>query len=308
MSWIRCKEAECKEQGDSGALEMIIVPRTGDLGGFKVQRALPSRQRRLVGPYIFFDQMGPGEFVSGQGLDVRPHPHIGLATVTYLFNGSLDHADSLGFHKTIYPGDINLMTAGSGIVHSERTGPEVRANPSELFGLQSWLALPIEQEEKACSFKQYTKGQIPLIQEAGMEMRVLAGEFSGVHSGVQTPSPTLYLDVHLKPGGTFALPAIFEERAVYALQGSCEVRGVEYPPMQLLIFRPGEAIDISSRQGCRLVVIGGEPLEGERYIWWNFVSHSKERIEQAKEDWRAGRFDAVPGDEEEFIPLPSQAD
>lgn len=306
MSWLPAQDPECQQDGCPEAIETIVIPRTGDLGGFEVRRALPSSSRRTVGPFIFFDQMGPGEFISGHGLDVRPHPHIGLATLTYLFDGSIDHADSLGYHETIYPGDINLMKAGSGIVHSERTGPDVRKNPSRLFGIQSWIALPKDREEDECTFTQFKKPEIPVIEEDGRMMRIIAGSFEGVTSPVQMPSPTLYFDVRLKAGQRFSIPADYEERAIYALSGEINIAGITYPPMQLLVLRPGDVLDVAAISDARLVVVGGEPLDGPRHIWWNFVSSRKDRIEQAKADWKAKRFASVKGDDE-FIPLPDDA-
>jgi hypothetical protein len=258
----------------------------------------------MVGPFIFFDQMGPGEFLTGEGLDVRPHPHIGLSTITYLFSGSLDHADSLGVHKTILPGDINLMTAGSGIVHSERTGATVREKPSDLFGIQSWIALPKEKEEVESTFTHYARDSIPLIEAGGVSIRVIAGEFGGVASSIMMPSEALYLDVTLQAGASIDVPPHYEERALYALSGEIEIDGVCYPPMQLLLLKRGARVDLRASRAGRVVVIGGEPLEGPRYIWWNFVSSSRERIDQAKRDWREGRFPLISGDSKERIPLP----
>lgn len=303
MSWMPTQDPNCQTDGCTDVVETIVVPRTGDIGNFEVRRALPSKERRTVGPFVFFDQMGPGEFVSGQGLDVRPHPHIGLATLTYLFDGSLDHRDSLGIHETIYPGDINLMKAGSGIVHSERTGGCVRQEPSRLFGLQSWIALPKEQEEDACDFIQYKKDAIPIIEEEGRRMRIIAGAYAGTTSPVAMPSPTLYWDVLLSPGASFSVPADYEERAVYALMGSFSIAGIAYEPLQLLVLRPDDILTVKAETETRLVVVGGEPLDGPRYLWWNFVSSSQERIEQAKVDWQQKKFGSIQ-DDPEFIPLP----
>lgn len=303
MSWIPAHDPKCRIKDCPEAIETIVIPRTADIGGFEVRRALPSKMRRTVGPFIFFDQMGPGEFVSGKGLDVRPHPHIGLATITYLFSGSLDHQDSLGFHETIYPGDINLMQAGSGIVHSERTGQEVRKKPSNLFGIQSWIALPKDKEEQNCSFQQYKNSSVPVIETDGRTMRIIAGTYEGVNSPVTMPTTTLYFDVLLKKGHRFSIPAVYEERAVYSLSGQISIAGINYEPMQLLVLRAGDVIDVMAQEDARLVVVGGEPLDGPRHVWWNFVSSRKERIEQAKADWKAKRFASIEGDHE-FIPLP----
>ncbi len=287
----------------SDSIEHIIVPRTADIGNFEVHRALPSKERQMVGPFIFWDQAGPGEFLTNQGVDVRPHPHIGLSTVTYLFSGSLDHKDSLGCGQRIVPGDVNVMTSGSGIVHSERTGQDVRQQPSNLYGIQSWLALPKNREEDAPAFDHTAKAELPELEYEGMKARVIMGSLWGKTSSVKSFTDTLYLDVQLDAGGTFELPVEAEERAIYALDGKIEIGGVAYDPMQLLVLRPGEQIVVKALEPVRMMVLGGEVMDGPRHIWWNFVSSSKDRIEQAKEDWREGRFDKVE-DDPEFIPLP----
>lgn len=287
----------------SDSIEHIIIPRTGDIGGFEVQRALPSRERQMVGPFIFWDQMGPGEFLTNQGVDVRPHPHIGLSTVTYLFSGTLDHKDSLGYDERIQPGDVNVMTAGSGIVHSERTGCDVRQQPSNLYGIQSWLALPKNHEEAAPAFDHTAKAELPELEYEGMKARVIMGSLWGQTSCVSSFTDTLYLDVQLEAGGIFEVPAETEERALYALGGKIEIGGVEHAPMQLLVLRPGDQVVVKALEPVRMMVLGGAAMDGSRHIWWNFVSSSKDRIEQAKEDWREGRFDKV-ADDPEFIPLP----
>ncbi len=287
----------------SDSIEHIIIPRVGDIGGFEVHRALPSRARQMVGPFIFWDQMGPGEFLTDKGVDVRPHPHIGLSTVTYLFKGTLDHKDSLGFDQRIEVGDVNLMTAGSGIVHSERTGTDIRKTPSELFGIQSWLALPKKYEENSPAFKHIDKTALPVMEYHGVSARLIMGGLWGKSSPVQSFTDTLYIDVSLEAGANFELPSETEERAVYALGGRIEIGGVVHEPSQMLVFRPGDQIVVKALDNVRLMVLGGEAADGPRHIWWNFVSSSKERIEQAKEDWRKNRFDAVVGDDE-FIPLP----
>jgi len=288
----------------SNTPEQIIIPRSGDIGNFEVFRALPSKERRMVGPFIFWDQMGPGEFLTNQGVDVRPHPHIGLSTVTYLFDGSLDHKDSLGYEQRILPGDVNIMTAGKGITHSERTGRDIRQNPSHLYGIQSWLALPQDQEECAPCFQHTGKKELPLLEYEGMSARVIMGSLFGRTADVQTYSDTLYVDVHLEPGVTLEVPTTTEERAIYALDGKVDIGGAVYDPMQLLVLRPGDHIIITALEHpVRLMLMGGAAMDGDRHIWWNFVSSSKERIDQAKEDWTQGRFDKVAGDDE-FIPLP----
>lgn len=293
------------QQTPAHGIETIIIPRMADLGNFEVMRALPSRERQMVGPFIFWDQMGPGEFKTAQGLDVRPHPHIGLATVTYLFKGSLDHRDSLGFHQRITPGDVNLMTAGSGIAHSERTGQDVREHPSSLFGIQSWLALPQKWEESDASFVHHGTADLPTLVDEGKSIKLIAGTLYGMTSPVVTHSTTLYADIHLKTGSHLPIPKECEERALYLLSGSIEIGGVSYPAGQLLVLRPGDEITIKALGDTRLMLLGGETADGPRHIWWNFVSSRTDRIEQAKEDWLQGRFKPVVGDSE-FIPLPSK--
>lgn len=303
MSWNPVQEPRCQTAGCPQNIDMIVIPRIGDIGNFEIRRALPSVDRQMVGPFIFFDQMGPGTFIAGQGVDVRPHPHIGLATITYLFNGSLDHRDSLGFHERIFPGDINLMKAGSGIVHSERTGQDIRESSSQLFGIQSWIALPKDNEEDECVFKQYQQQELPVVQDDGVNIRVIAGSYEGVVSPVEVISPTLYIDIAMKAGKTVAVPADYQERALYAVEGDLAIGGVDYPAMQLLVLKPNQRMDVTAKTDARCVVVGGEPLEGPRYIWWNFVSSSEDRIEQAKSDWKNKNFPVIDGDPE-FIPLP----
>ena len=285
------------------AIDLIIVPPTRDLGGFEVKRALPSRRRQMVGPFIFLDQMGPAQFPVGQGVDVRPHPHIGLATVTYLFSGSLMHRDSEGNAIEITPGAMNLMTAGSGIAHSERTPQTSRQTSSPLYGIQSWLALPKAHEETAPTFQRFTGEQLPIIEDSGLHARVIAGSAFGKRSPVTTASEWLYVEVQVRPGTEFPLEADQEERGIYLAEGEIEIAGQPFAGPQLLVFRPGDRITVRATQSSRLMILGGAGIDGPRYIWWNFVSSSQERIEQAKADWRSGNFKAVPG-ETEFIPLP----
>ncbi len=288
------------------AIENLIIPRSSDIGGFEVRRALPTRQRRLVGPFIFFDRMGPAILRPDQALDVKPHPHIGLSTVTYLFDGEIKHRDSLGTELVIKPGDINLMTAGRGIVHSERTPENLRGHPLSMSGLQTWLALPEGREEMDPRFAHTAREEMPIIDWDGASGRVVIGSFAGLDSPVATLTDTLYADLRLAPGRYFPFPAQHEERAAYVLSGELIVAGDRFAPDQLLVFRPGDEISLRAGDaGCHLMLFGGAALSGKRYIWWNFVSSSKERIEQAKEEWRTGRFDIVPGDEEEFVPLPA---
>jgi len=291
--------------GPDTAIETIVVPRTRDLGdGFEVRRVLPAIERRMVGPFVFFDQMGPVILRDGKGLDVRPHPHIGLATVTYLFDGEIVHRDSLGNDLAIRPGALNWMTAGRGIVHSERTSPELRRQGSRLYGIQSWVALPHDKEETDPAFAHHGASDLPIIQGEGKTVRVIAGEFQGAKSPAKVLSELFYADAVLESGARIEIPAKHEERAAYIVEGRIGIDGEFYEAGRLLVFRQGEAILIEALGPARVMLLGGEPMDGPRHIWWNFVSSSKDRIEQAKADWKAGRFPKVPGDEVEFTPLP----
>ena len=286
------------------AIELMVIPNARDIGGFEVRRALPTAKRRLVGPFIFFDRMGPAVLRAGHALDVRPHPHIGLSTVTYLFDGKIRHRDSLGTEMVIAPGDVNLMTAGRGIVHSERTPEELRGAPMSVSGLQTWLALPDGKEEVAPVFENTAALRLPEIEAEGVIGRVVIGALSGLRSPVTTASETLYADLRLAPGASVKIPAEAEERAIYTLDGDVSISGDRFPAERLLVFRPGDELVVSSEHGAHFMLFGGASLGSPRHIWWIFVSSSKERIEQAKQEWKTGRFDIVPGDEEEFIPLP----
>ncbi|MEZ5585130.1 MAG: pirin family protein [Candidatus Competibacteraceae bacterium] len=287
----------------SANVELVINPQRLDLGGFDVRRVLPSDRRAMVGPFIFFDHLGPAVFDSGHGVDVRPHPHIGLATVTYLFEGELVHRDSLGFVQTIRPGDVNWMTAGSGIVHSERTGPEERAKTARLHAIQIWIALPKSAEETEPSFHHHPATSLPLIEQDGVRMRLIAGTVFGQHSPVRTFSAMFYLDAQVPAGRAIALAAELGERAVYVVDGAVDIDNQQFETGQMIVLAPGDEAEIRASTAARIMLLGGEPLEGERHIWWNFVSSSTERIEQAKAAWSEGRFAAVPG-ATEFIPLP----
>ena len=303
MSWREGTDPIAGDAGSCDALELVIVPRVRDLGGFSVRRALPHGRRQMVGPFIFFDQMGPAQFIAGQGMDVRPHPHIGLATVTYLFEGSIFHRDSEGNALEIAPGAMNLMTAGRGIAHSERTPAAQRASGQGLHGIQSWIALPEELEETAPGFQHFDAAALPSLADHGLEARIVAGRAFGMTAPVAGLSPWFYAEVKIAAGGSAPLDNDYEERAVYVVDGEIDVAGDSFEGPRLLIFRPGDCITIRAKTDCRLMFLGGAALEGPRYIWWNFVSSRKERIESAKEDWKQGRFAAVP-DENEFIPLP----
>ncbi len=305
MSWISTLEPACSEHlEESTSVELVIEGRPRDLGGFSVRRVLPSASRRLVGPFIFFDEMGPAAFAPGTGIDVRPHPHINLATVTYLFEGEITHRDSLGSHLSILPGAINWMTAGRGIVHSERTGPEQRESGGRLHGIQLWVALPRAHEEVEPEFFHHPAETLPHIEDGGVTLRVLAGSAYGKTSPVRTYSPLFYVDAKLPAGGRLVLPDEYAERAVYVVSGKVRAGTEIADSPRLLVFSPGKKAVLCADTSSRVLLLGGAPLDGERHIFWNFVSSSEERIERAKQDWREGRFPKVPGDEEEFIPLP----
>ena len=306
MSFFPGKDPEAGDAAACDALEHLIIPRTSDIGGLEVRRALPTAKRRLVGPFIFFDRMGPALLRAGEAIDVKPHPHIGLSTVTYLFDGEIKHRDSLGTEMVIAPGDVNLMTAGRGIVHSERSPENLRGRPQSISGLQTWLALPDSHEDMAPVFSHTTSSGLPAFSADGITGRTIIGTYEGHASPVSVPTDTLYTDLTLAPGASAPLAADWEERAVYVLSGTLDVAGDVFEADRLLVFRPGDPITLKAGpQGCHIMLFGGAALGSKRYIWWNFVSSSKERIEQAKEEWRTGRFDIVPGDEEEFVPLPA---
>ena len=304
MSFFPGKDPSPGDAVTSDAIELLIVPRSVDLGGFAVRRALPHTRRRMVGPFIFFDHFGPAEFRTGEGIDVRPHPHIGLATVTYLFEGEIMHRDSLGTAMPIRPGAVNLMTAGRGIVHSERTAPDHRAGGEKLHGLQCWLALPAGDEEIDASFAHHDDTELPIVADEGKTVRVVAGKLYGQTSPVPTLSETIFADATLAAGATLPIDPTTEERALYVVKGQIEIAGDRFAPGQLLVFRPGDPMTVTAVGDAEVVLVGGGPMEGSRHIWWNFVSSRRERIEQAKADWKARRFGLVPGDETEFIPLP----
>jgi redox-sensitive bicupin YhaK (pirin superfamily) len=305
MSWQPAEGPECPAPPNS--VELVLLPRAHDIGGFEVRRALPARERQMVGPFIFFDQMGPGEFLAGQGLDVRPHPHIGLSTVTYLFEGEILHRDSLGSHQPIVPGDVNWMTAGGGIVHSERTDQALRTRSNRLFGIQSWVALPKAAEEAAPGFVHHARASLPVTEDGGVRLRLIAGEAWGLASPVAVSSPLFYADAALFAGSVLPLPEEHEERAAYVLDGEVEVAGDRFEPGRMLVFRAGDRLALrAGPEGARVLLLGGAAMDGPRYLFWNFVSSSRERIEQAKADWQAERFGKVPGDEKEFIPLPKR--
>lgn len=293
-------------------IETVIVPRARDLGGFEVRRALPSAQRQMVGPFIFFDQMGPAEFLTGQGIDVRPHPHIGLGTVTYLLRGRMHHRDSLGTDLWIEPGAVNWMMAGQGITHSERTDGEARKARLSMFGLQTWLALPKDREEDAADFAHLERAALPELEGEGKQVRLILGTAWGESVGLQMPSEVFYADARLSPGASIPLPDDHEDRGVYILDGEVSCAGQTFEAGRMLVFRPGDRVSVKAGpQGARVMLLGGATMDGPRHIWWNFVASSKEKIEAAKEAWRAGdwmhgRFKLPPHDNAEFIPAPER--
>ncbi|MFN0113124.1 MAG: pirin family protein [Paracoccaceae bacterium] len=311
MSWNPALDPHIPIGDAVDAIETVIVPRSRDLGGFEVRRALPAPQRQMVGPFIFFDQMGPAEFLAGQGIDVRPHPHIGLATVTYLYQGRMHHRDSLGTDQWIEEGAVNWMVAGRGITHSERTDGAERDRARTLFGIQTWVALPDGAEDVAASFQHAGADALPELQGEGKTVRLILGTAWGSTAPVSVLSETFYADAMLEPGAAIPLPDDHEDRGAYVTQGSVEVAGQVFDAGKMMVFRPGDRISLKAGpQGARLMLLGGATL-GPRYIWWNFVASSKERIEAAKEAWRAGdwehgRFRLPPGDDGEFIPAPEK--
>ena len=281
-----------------------ITPVTHDLGDFKVNRTLPGKQRTMVGPFIFVDEFGPARLPAGQGMDVRPHPHINLATVTYLFEGAIEHRDSIGSHAVIEPGAINLMTAGSGIVHSERSPQELRPEGPSLYGMQTWLALPDGQEEISPAFDHVPADSLPLVEEGRASARVLMGTLWGATAATPQHSPTIYADILLDPGGLIPIDSEADERGVMLVGGEAELDGHPIDLFALYILRAGHDARVSSATGARLMLMGGQAFATRRYVFWNFVSSSRDRINQAKEDWKALRFDLIPGDDQEYIPLP----
>ena len=296
-------EPLCTGAGSASAIANVIDARARELGGIAVRRVLPAAARRMVGPFTFLDEMRQPSFAAGEGIDVPSHPHIGLATVTYLFEGEIVHRDSLGSQQTIRPGDINWMTAGRGIVHSERTAADQRQPGSRLHGLQIWVALPLAHEEAEPSFHHYPGAHLPEHDQDGVHLRVLAGSAFGLTSPVETLSSLFYVDAVMSPGARLSLPREHEERALYVIDGAVDCGTERTEAGRMLVFVPGASVTLRADPPARVVLLGGAPLEGTRHIYWNFVSSSKARIEQAKRDWKEGRFPKVPG-ETEFVPLP----
>ena len=286
------------------AVLQTITPVTHDLGDFKVNRTLPGRQRTMVGPFIFVDEFGPARLPAGRGMDVRPHPHINLATVTYLFEGAIEHRDSIGSHAVIEPGAINLMTAGRGIVHSERSPQAIRAEGPAMYGMQTWLALPDGREEIAPAFDHVSAEQLPLVEDDGARARILMGTLWGATAATPQHSSTIYADIVLGAGGSISIDSDADERAVMLVGGEAELDGQTLDLFALYILRPGHQARLASASGARLMLMGGQAFATQRYVFWNFVSSSRDRINQAKEDWKALRFDLIPGDDQEYIPLP----
>lgn len=310
MSWNPALTPGSPDQIGAEAIETLIIPRARDIGGFEVRRALPAPRRQMVGPFIFFDQMGPAEFLTGAGIDVRPHPHIGLGTVTWLYSGDLHHRDSIGSDLVIRPGAVNWMVAGRGVTHSERTSATARRGPHALFGIQTWIALPESHEDVAPVFEHHAAEALPVIEAEGVRATLILGRAYGETAPATLYSETFYLDVTLAPRARLPLPDDHEDRGLYVTEGAITVAGQDFPAGQMLVFRPGDRITVGAGPGgARLMLLGGATLNGPRYIWWNFVASSRERIEAAKAEWRAahwgeGRFDLPVNDRAEFIPLP----
>ncbi len=310
MSWNPALEPGCPDDIEAESIETLIIPRARDIGGFEVRRALPAPRRQMVGPFIFFDQAGPAEFLTGQGIDVRPHPHIGLGTVTYLFRGDFHHRDSIGSDQVIHPGALNWMVAGRGVSHSERTSEAARKGPHSLFGIQTWVALPEAMEDAAPAFEHHEKETLPEIVDDGIALRLILGRAYGETAPATVYSDMFYADVMLEPGVRFPLPDDHEDRGIYVTDGAISVAGQVFGAGRMMVFRPGDSITVAAgSEGARMMLLGGATMNGPRYIWWNFVASSKDRIEAAKEDWKrarwgAGLFDLPTGDDQEFIPLP----
>ncbi|MBT8454476.1 MAG: pirin family protein [Rhodobacteraceae bacterium] len=312
MSWNPALDPDCPAGDAVDAIETLIIPRARDLGALEVRRALPAPKRQMVGPFIFFDQMGPAEFLPTKGLDVRPHPHIGLATISYLYSGRMHHRDSLGTDAWIEPGAVNWMVAGHGITHSERTDDETQTQPMPFFGIQTWVALPKDHEDRPAEFEHAPKNALPFFEGEGKQVRLILGNAYGERAPVKVASEMFYADAVLAPGAKLPLPDDHEDRGAYVVEGEVSVGNDVFEAGRMMVFRPGDRVSMTAGpQGARIMLLGGETLEGSRYIWWNFVASSKERIEEAKEawrreDWADGRFQLPVGDAEEFIPLPAR--
>jgi redox-sensitive bicupin YhaK (pirin superfamily) len=298
-------EPVCVEK-KSNAIALVIESRPRDLGGFAVMRSLPSSKRRLVGPFVFFDHMGPAHLKLGDGMDIRPHPHIGLATVTYLFEGEIDHRDNLGSMQTIRPGDVNFMVAGRGIVHSERSSAKSRRAGVHIHGIQSWVALPLQEEETEPRFTHHPAATIPRIDVGGSQLEIVLGDAYGARSPVAVLSPTMFVHARVRAGGRVPIDDAHEERAFYVVDGEVRCDGRAFRAGSMVVLEPRARAAIEAESAARVIIVGGAHLQGERQVWWNFVSSSRERIERAKADWQAERFAKIPGDDVERIPLPEQ--
>jgi redox-sensitive bicupin YhaK (pirin superfamily) len=304
MSWRPTEEPICVDEGTPEVVSAVLEGRRRDLGGFSVQRVLPSSSHKMVGPFIFFDHFGPTVFPPGDGINVRPHPHINLATVSYLFEGEMVHRDSLGSHQIIAPGAVNWMTAGRGIVHSERSDPGRRASGGPMHGIQLWVALPRADEEVAPEFHHHAADSLPRPPMSGVDLRLIAGSAWGLSSPVKVFSPLFYADAAMRAGRSVVLPGEHEQRAAYVATGQVRVGGRSFGPGQMVIFQPAVRVSVQAEVESRVLLLGGAPLDGDRHLFWNFVSSRPERIEEAKQAWKEGRFPKVPGDDQEFIPLP----
>ena len=292
-----------KHATDRAAAEHVIIPRVIDIGGIKVRRSLPAKERQMVGPFIFFDEFGPGEFLTGTGMDVRPHPHIGLSTVSYLFDGAIMHRDSLGVEQLIKPGELGLMKSGKAIVHSERTTPEDRARGSRMFGIQTWMALPKDQEESDPAFTHHGAEDLPVIEDEGKRIKVIMGALYGARSAAKPPTETFFAAAHLNAGASLPLDTAYEERAIFISSGALTIDGQAYQGGQLVVLRPGIEVTIKADTDAQMLLLGGAPMDGPRYLWWNFVSSSKDAVMQAAEDWENGRMPIIKSDSDERIPL-----
>lgn len=311
MSWNPALDAHNFDPATLDNIETLIIPRARDIGEFEVMRALPSPKRQMVGPFIFFDQVGPAEFITNQGVDVQPHPHIGISTVTYLFKGAFNHRDSTGANQLIKPGEVNWMIAGKGVTHSERTLPETRKHPSSLFGIQTWVALPSHAEDMPPEFEHHSKQDLPLLQAEGKQVRLIIGNAWGEKAPTKTHSEIFYADAILEANAALPLPDNHEDRGIYIIEGSIVVAGQTFAKGQMMVFKPEDKISIRAGEvGARLILLGGATLNEKRYIWWNFVSSSRDKIREAKQawadgDWQNGQFKLPINDDDEFVPLPT---
>ena len=315
MSWNPSLDTHDIDATKLDSIETLIIPRSRDIGGFEVRRALPSPQRQMVGPFIFFDQAGPAEFITGQGIDVQPHPHIGISTVTYLFKGQFQHRDSTGANQSIEPGEVNWMIAGKGVTHSERTSPEIRKNPSSLFGIQTWVALPAHAEDMPPEFEHHSKQELPFLEGEGKQVRLIIGNAWGEAAPTKTLSEMFYADAILEAGAALPLPDNHEDRGIYIADGSLIVAGDHFEKGQMMVFKPEDKISgKAGESGARLILLGGATMNEKRYIWWNFVSSSREKIREAKkawadgaaQGWQNGLFKLPPDDDQDYVKLPEK--